>query len=102
MNGKRVSFPKLSSMTFFEPDRGKFQCLQIAFDVLSLGGTAPAAMNAANEVAVDAFLNRRISFGRIPKLIERAIRSHKINPSPDLNDIVEADASTRKFVHSVL
>jgi len=102
MNGRRVSFPKLNTMTFFEPDRKKFRCLQIAFDVLSLGGTAPAAMNAANEVAVDAFLNRRISFGKIPDLIDKAVRSHNVNPAPDINDIIEADASTRKFVHSIL
>ncbi len=102
LNGKRISFPKLSSMTFFEPDRKKFRCLQIAFDVLSLGGTTPAAMNAANEVAVEAFLNRRISFKKIPELIERTVTSHKNIPSPDLDDIVEADAASRKFVRSLL
>jgi 1-deoxy-D-xylulose-5-phosphate reductoisomerase len=102
MNGQRVDFPKLSSMTFFEPDRAKFRCLQIAFDVLSLGGTAPAAMNAANEVAVEAFLNRNIPFGKIPGLIEKAVRSHKNNPSPELDDIIEADIATRKFVRSIL
>jgi 1-deoxy-D-xylulose-5-phosphate reductoisomerase len=102
MNGKRVSFPELSTMTFFEPDRRKFRCLQIAFNVLSLGGTAPAVMNAANEVAVEAFLNRRISFGKIPELIDRALQSHKNNPSPDLDDIIEADHLTRKLVRSIL
>jgi 1-deoxy-D-xylulose-5-phosphate reductoisomerase len=102
MNGKRVSFPELSTMTFFEPDRRKFRCLQIAFNVLSLGGTAPAVMNAANEVAVEAFLNRRISFGKIPELIDRALQSHTNNPSPDLDDIIEADHLTRKLVRSIL
>ena len=102
MNGSRVSFPKLSSMTFFEPDRRKFRCLQIAYDVLSLGGTAPAAMNAANEVAVEAFLNRHISFGKIPDLIERTVSWHKNKPAPDLDDIIEADSVSRKFVRSIL
>ncbi len=102
MNGKRVDFPKLSTMTFFEPDRKKFRCLQIAYDVLSLGGTAPAAMNAANEIAVEAFLGRKISFKRIPELIEKAVNSHKGIPSPDLQEIIEADASSRKFVRSLL
>ena len=101
MNGKRVNFPKLSSMTFFEPDLKKFRCLQIAFDVLSLGGTTPAAMNAANEIAVEAFLDRKISFKKIPDLIDQAVSSHKAVTSPDLGDIVEADASTRKFVRSL-
>ncbi|HTP12620.1 MAG TPA: 1-deoxy-D-xylulose-5-phosphate reductoisomerase [Bacteroidota bacterium] len=102
MNGKRLSFPNLGTMTFFEPDRRKFRCLQIAFDVLSLGGTAPAAMNAANEVAVEAFLNRTIPFGRIPDLIDRAVESHRNIPSPDLEEIIEADVATRKFVRSLL
>lgn len=101
MNGKRVNFPKLSSMTFFEPDLKKFRCLQIAYDVLSLGGTTPAAMNAANEVAVEAFLDRKISFKKIPDLIEEAVSSHKAVALPDLRDIVEADAATRKFVRSL-
>jgi 1-deoxy-D-xylulose-5-phosphate reductoisomerase len=102
MNGKRVDFPKLSSLTFIEPDRKKFRCLQIAFEVLSLGGTTPAAMNAANEVAVEAFLDRKISFKRIPELIDKAVASHKGVALPELGDIVEADASTRKYVHSLL
>jgi 1-deoxy-D-xylulose-5-phosphate reductoisomerase len=102
MNGKRVDFPKLGSMTFIEPDRKRFRCLQIAFDVLSLGGTTLAAMNAANEVAVEAFLNRKISFKRIPELIDQAVTSHKRVALPELDDIVEADSSTRKFVRTLL
>jgi 1-deoxy-D-xylulose-5-phosphate reductoisomerase len=102
MNGKRVDFPKLSTMTFFEPDRKKFRCLQIAFDVLSLGGTAPAAMNAANEVAVEAFLGGKISFKRIPELIDKAVTSHKSVASPGLEEIIQADASSRKYVRSLL
>ncbi len=102
MNGKRVDFPKLCAMTFFEPDRKKFRCLQIAFDVLDLGGTAPAAMNAANEVAVEAFLGKKITFNKIPELIDKAISSHRSIPTPDLDDIVAADASVRKYVHSLL
>ncbi len=102
MNGKRVNFPKLNSMTFFEPDRKKFRCLQIAFDVLSLGGTTPAIMNAANEIAVEAFLDRKISFKKIPELVDKAVSAHKSVSLPDLGDIVEADASTRKYVRSLL
>lgn len=101
MNGMRINFPRLNTMTFFEPDRKKFRCLQIAFDVLSLGGTTPAAMNAANEVAVEAFLAGKIPFNKIPELIDEAVSSHKSIPRPDLGDIVTADAAARKFVHSL-
>jgi 1-deoxy-D-xylulose-5-phosphate reductoisomerase len=98
MNGARVDFPRLGSMTFFEPDRDKFRCLQLASDALGLGGTAPAVLNAANEVAVGAFLNRRISFEKIPLIIERALAKHTVRRSPELHDIVEIDRETRNFV----
>ncbi len=102
MNGARVDFPKLQSMTFFEPDRVKFRCLQIAYDVLALGGTAPAAMNAANEVAVSAFLKKKINFSRIPELIDRAVSEHSLKTSPELPHIIETDASTRQFLQSLI
>jgi 1-deoxy-D-xylulose-5-phosphate reductoisomerase len=95
MNGARVDFPALRSMTFFEPDRVKFRCLGLAHSALSLGGTAPAVLNAANEVAVNAFLRRRISFDKIPVIIEHALSLHKTRPSPDLRDIIEVDREVR-------
>lgn len=102
MNGRRVDFSKLASMTFFEPDRKKFRCLQIAFDALSLGGTAPAVMNAANEVAVEAFLAGKISFKRIPELIDGALSRHKTLATSELADIVNADAAAREYVRSLV
>ncbi|MGA3243128.1 MAG: 1-deoxy-D-xylulose-5-phosphate reductoisomerase [Bacteroidota bacterium] len=102
MNGPRVDFPALQSMTFFEPDRDKFRCLGLAYDALALGGTAPAVLNAANEVAVDFFLNHRISFDKIPTVIERALTLHKTRPNPDIQDIIETDQQTRNFVGTLL
>jgi 1-deoxy-D-xylulose-5-phosphate reductoisomerase len=102
MNGARVDFPALRSMTFFEPDRAKFRCLGLAYDALSLGGTAPAILNAANEMAVSAFLQHRISFEKIPVVIERAISLHKTRPNPDLQDIIEADRQVRVLVGTLL
>ena len=97
MDGARIDFPRLQSMTFFEPDRKKFRCLQLAFDALSLGGTAPAVLNAANEVAVGAFLGGKIRFDRIPAIIEQALLAHTARFSPPLEDIIEADEHTRHF-----
>lgn len=102
MNGGRMNFPKLQSMTFFEPDRSKFRCLQLAYDALILGGTLPAAMNAANEIAVEAFLEKRVAFKRIPEIIERAMTAHKSCSSPELFDIIEADRMTRRFAGSLI
>jgi 1-deoxy-D-xylulose-5-phosphate reductoisomerase len=102
LNGARIDFPKLQSMTFFHPDREKFRCLQLAFEALSLGGTAPAVLNAANETAVSAFLNGRISFEKIPLLIEQALTKHEVRRSPEFQDIVEADQKARAFVGALL
>jgi 1-deoxy-D-xylulose-5-phosphate reductoisomerase len=102
MNGARVDFPALHSMTFFEPDRAKFRCLDLAYNALSLGGIAPAILNAANEVAVSAFLHRRISFEKIPLVIERSLSLHKMHSNPDLQDIIEADRQVRAFVGTLL
>jgi len=102
MNGARVNFPTLHSMTFLEPDTAKFRCLGLAYDALALGGTAPAVLNAANEVAVNAFLNKKISFEKIPTVIERSLNLHKTRSNPDIQDIVEADRQTREFAGTLL
>jgi 1-deoxy-D-xylulose-5-phosphate reductoisomerase len=102
MNGLRVDFPALQSMTFFEPDRDKFRCLGLAYDALALGGTAPAVLNAANEVAVHSFLNHKISFDKIPTVIERALTLHKTRQNPEIQDIIETDQQTRNLVGTLL
>src|SRR3989338_4068253 len=84
MNSTRLDFPTLQSMTFFKPDKEKFRSLQLAYDALSLGGTTPAVLNAANEIAVHAFLQRKISFDRIPDIIERSLGNHRLKASPEL------------------
>ncbi len=95
------NFPKLdllknSQLTFEEPDVKTFRCLQLAFDALREGGTMPAAMNAANEVAVAAFLKNRISFTGIPDIIERVMLAHTVNICPGLDDIIEIDGWARR------
>lgn len=102
MNGSRIDFPALQSMTFFEPDWEKFRCLRLAYDALGLGGTAPTVLNAANEVAVSFFLNHKISFDKIPAVIERALSMHKTRSNPEIQDIIEADHETRNFVGTLL
>ncbi|MEX0736258.1 MAG: 1-deoxy-D-xylulose-5-phosphate reductoisomerase [Bacteroidota bacterium] len=102
MNGARVSFPKLQSMTFFEPDKEKFPCLPLAYHALALGGTAPAALNAANETAVGAFLERKISFDRIPEMLEGALNHHRVRPSPEIQHIIEADEQARAFTRTLV
>jgi 1-deoxy-D-xylulose-5-phosphate reductoisomerase len=102
LNGGRIDFPKLHMLTFLTPDREKFRCLQLAYDALALGGTAPTIMNAANEVAVQAFLERKIAFHRIPELIEQALAKQTNHLSPDLEHTFQSDHKTREYVRTLL
>ena len=99
---ERTDMPAISSLTFFEPDFDKFECLKIAFDALNDGGTAPCILNAANEVAVDKFLKKEIKFSHIPKLITKALDKVKNNKSSDLENIFECDRVTRELVSGLI
>jgi 1-deoxy-D-xylulose-5-phosphate reductoisomerase len=92
---KRVNFTELGSMTFFAPDRVKFECLDLAYDVLRRGGTAPVVLNAANEVAVELFLNDKIKFNEIPMLIRDALHALPWKQAPSIEEIFSTDAMTR-------
>ena len=67
---------KISSLTFEEPDKNKFPCLAIAYDVAQIGGTMPAVMNGANEQAVQLFLDGMIKFTQIPDMIKKVMDNH--------------------------
>ncbi len=88
---------EIAELTFFKPDLTKFKCLQLAFDVMEMGGTAPSILNAANEIAVEKFLNNEISFTAIPELIKEALDEIEIKSVGDLETIVECDSLTREY-----
>ena len=98
---ERTNLPNIGSLTFFEPDAEKFECLKLAFDVLNTGGTAPCILNAANEVAVDKFLNKEIKFSQITLLKNKALDKVKNRVSPDQGTIFECDSQTRKLVREL-
>ena len=91
-----MNFSKLSQLTFEEPDFEKFICLALAYKALKIGGTMPAALNAANEIAVQAFLDDKIRLSEIPKIIESVMNEHESKPATSLEIILETDASARK------
>jgi 1-deoxy-D-xylulose-5-phosphate reductoisomerase len=91
----RLDLAALGQMTFEEPDLKRFPCLALAYRALEMGGTAPAVLNAANEVAVELFLNGQISFPMIPALIEEALDHHAVLQNPSLEDLLRIDAQTR-------
>ena len=95
---ERTSLPSIGSLTFFEPDFNKFECLKLSFKALNEGGTAPCVLNAANEVAVSKFLNKEIKFSHIPLLINKALDKVENIFSPDLGTIFECDKKTREYV----
>lgn len=91
----QTDFPKIASLTFEEPDLDRFPSLNLARRAGEVGGTLPAVLNAANEVAVEAFVNRRINFPQITETVRRTMGTHKVVSHPTLDQILEADAWAR-------
>jgi len=94
----RLDLTRVGALTFFEPDPVKFPCLRLAREALEAGGAAPIALNAANELANAAFLDRRIRFVDIPQLIERAVEAEGAGAITSIEDCIEVDARTRRRV----
>jgi 1-deoxy-D-xylulose-5-phosphate reductoisomerase len=90
-----LELARLSSLHFEEPDLEKFPCISLAYRALRTGGTLPAALNAANEEAVQAFIDERISFPDIAEVIESVMDEHRTSDVRDLGTVVGADQSAR-------
>lgn len=91
-----LGLDKLAKLEFFEPDFERFPCLRLAYEAMREGGTMPAAMSAANEIAVAAFLDRRISFTEIPRVIEASMQAHNTQPCQSIEAVLEADRWARR------
>ena len=87
----------IGQLTFFKPDEEKFRCLYLAKLAMQKGGTMPAVLNAANEVAVAQFLDKKIAFNQIPELVEAAMQAHDPVTPRSLEEITEADRWARAF-----
>ena len=94
----RTKLSEISSLTFYEPDMKKFECLKLAYASLETGGTAPCILNAANEVAVEKFLKKEIKFSDIPALICNALDHFDNHKHPELETIIAQDRQTREYV----
>jgi 1-deoxy-D-xylulose-5-phosphate reductoisomerase len=86
----------LQTLTFQKPDFSRFPCLELAFAACEAGGAMPAVLNAANEVAVQAFLDNRIPFKGIAILVDQAMQEYPLPPAAELEAILEADAWARR------
>ena len=94
----QLDFFALAQLTFERPDEKTFPCLALARQAALTGGSMPAAMNAANEIAVSAYLQRRIRFGEIPELINSVMTAHTVIKSPSLADVLDTDREIRDIV----
>lgn len=91
----RLDFAKIGSFTFEDPNFEKFPCLRYAYEAGQIGGTMPAVLNAANEIAVDAFLHKRIAFLDIPRVIRGIMDAHEVQSLSTLDAAIEADRWAR-------
>jgi 1-deoxy-D-xylulose-5-phosphate reductoisomerase len=92
----QTDFPKVGSLTFEEPDGERFPALELARRAGEIGGTLPAVLNAANEIAVEAFVNRKINFPQITETVRRVMDAHQVVAHPSLDQILAADAWARQ------
>jgi 1-deoxy-D-xylulose-5-phosphate reductoisomerase len=92
----QTNFPKIGTLTFEEPDTERFPAISLARRAGETCGTMPAVFNAANEVAVEAFVNRKINFPQITETVRRVMDAHQVVPHPSLEQILEADAWARR------
>jgi 1-deoxy-D-xylulose-5-phosphate reductoisomerase len=92
----QTDFTKLNGLTFEEPDVERFPALNLARRAGEIGGTLPAVLNAANEIAVEAFVNHKINFPQITETVQRTMSRHKTISHPTLEQILEADAWARR------
>ena len=99
---KRLDFSRYSTLTFEKPDPGKFRNLAFAFDAAAKGGNMPCILNAANEVAVDAFLKERIGFLQMSDVIEATMQRATFVKRPSYEDYVASDAEAREIARQII
>ena len=94
-NLPRLRLEDIGSLHFFEPDRNKFRCLELALDALDEGKSMPAVLNGANEMVVEAFLESKIPFLKIPEIIEKTMSAHRVYSVDSIQSVIEADLWAR-------
>ena len=95
---EELDLVKIGNLTFEEKDIEKFPCIELAYEAMRVGGSAPAVLNVANDNAVYSFLNKRIKFTDIPVIIEKACNAHALIKNPSLEELLELELWTHDFV----
>jgi 1-deoxy-D-xylulose-5-phosphate reductoisomerase len=99
---EQVDFIKLSQLTFEAPDNDRFPNLTYAYEAIGKGGNMPCILNAANEVVVSLFLEERIGFYEMSRLIEKAMDKSTFIEHPTLSDYLQSDLETREIIYSLV
>lgn len=98
MDGKKLSFYELGQLTFEKPDTDTFGGLSLAYRAATVGGSMPTVYNAANEKAVELFLNRRISYLQITDLIAQSMEQHKVIVNPSVDEILQTEKAVYEYI----
>ena len=99
---ERLDFFKLARLDFEMPDFKRFPCLRLAYEAIDTGGTATTVLNAANEIAVEAFLNKQLRFSDISSVVEKTINELSVTTIYSINDILDADKAAREVAAAIL
>jgi len=99
---EKLNLENIGTLTFEQPDIEKFPCIRLAYESISIGGNAPAILNVANELAVYAFLDRKIKFNEIPVLIEKALKEIDIIKNPSIEDIFLTEKEVSKYINLLI
>jgi len=102
LSSKKFDLSAIKALNFLKPDVKKFPHLQLAYEALNLGGTAPCAVNAANEIAVDAFLSKKVSFLDMFKIVEKSLENSIFVKNPNIDDYLTVDIETRKVANKII
>jgi 1-deoxy-D-xylulose-5-phosphate reductoisomerase len=97
-----LDFSQIGGLTFFPPDAERFPCLQLAYRSIEIGETMPAILNAANEIAVNAFLEGSLRFTDVPVLLQRVMEDHQVKSVHTIEDILRADQWARERSKAIL
>ena len=99
---EKLDITKVGTLTFEEPDTETFECLSLAYKAIKVGGTMPAVLNAANEIAVAAFLKGSIGFMDIPRIIKNTMENHKVIHNYNIDELLAADSWGRSYAAKIL
>ncbi|MCH8004312.1 MAG: 1-deoxy-D-xylulose-5-phosphate reductoisomerase [Nanoarchaeota archaeon] len=102
LNIKKLNLTEIKNLSFEKPNFELFPCLKYAYDAGKIGGTIPCVLNAANEIVVYAFLDNKIKFLDIPKLIDKMIKQHNVIKNPDLTQILDVDKKIKEEAQKII